>query len=97
MVHVGGTLLRNARGSTARIEEPCHFLELGFGYYMTSRFAAINGLFIAPNLMHHAVELLIKYTLVKDVPESQRSDETAELRHKYGHRLNDYGSGTRSM
>jgi hypothetical protein len=87
MVHVGGTLGRNARGSTARIEDPRHFLELGFGYYMTGRFAAINGLFIAPNLMHHAVELLIKYTLVKDVPESQRSDETAELR-KYGHRLN---------
>lgn len=53
---------------------------------MTRRFAAINGLFIAPNLMHHAVELLIKYTLVKDVPEWQRSDETTELR-KYGHRL----------
>jgi hypothetical protein len=87
MVHVGGTLGRNARGSTARIEDPRHFLELAFGYYMTGRFAAINGLFIAPNLIHHAVELLIKYTLVKDVPESQRSDETAELR-KYGHRLN---------
>ncbi len=87
MVHVGDTLGRNARGSTARIEDPRHFLELGFGYYMTGRFAAINGLFIAPNLMHHAVELLIKYTLVKDVPESQRSDETADLR-KYGHRLN---------
>ena len=88
MVHVGGTLLRNARGSTARIEEPRHFLELGFGYYMTGRFAAISGLSIAPNLMHHAVELLIKYTLVKDLPESQRSDETAALRHKFGHRLN---------
>ena len=87
MVHVGGTLVRNARGSTARIEDPRHFPELAFGYYMTGRFAAINGLFIAPNLMHHAVELLIKYTLVKDVPESQRSDETAELR-KYRHRLN---------
>jgi hypothetical protein len=87
MVHVGGTLGRNARGPTARIEDPRHFLELAFGYYMTGRFAAINGLFISPNLMHHSVELLIKYTLVKDVPESQRSDETAELR-KYGHRLN---------
>ena len=55
---------------------------------MTGRFAAINGLFIAPNLMHHAVELLIKYTLIKDVPEPQWSDKTAELRKKYGHRLN---------
>jgi hypothetical protein len=42
MVHVGGTLGRNTRGWTARIEDPRHFLELGFGYYMTGRFAAIN-------------------------------------------------------
>jgi hypothetical protein len=87
MVHVGGTLGRYARGSTPRIEDPRHFLDLAFGYYMTGRFAVINRLHVAPNLIHHAVELFIKYTLVKDVPESQRSDETAELR-KYGHRLN---------
>ena len=91
VVHVGGTLRRNARGSTrrntARIEDPRHFLDLAFGYYMTGRFAVINGLFIAPNLMHHAVELLIKYTLAKDVPEAQRSDATVLLRQKYGHRL----------
>jgi len=55
---------------------------------MTGRFAAINGLFIAPNLMHHAIELLIKYTLLKDVPESQRSNAAARLKGKYGHRLN---------
>ena len=85
MVHVGGT---RRRKSTARIEDPRRFLDLAFAYYMTGRFAAINGLFTAPNLMHHAVELLIKYTLIKDVPEPQWSDKTAELRKKYGHRLN---------
>lgn len=46
---------------------------------MSGRFAVINGLFIAPNLLHHAVELLIKYTLLKDAPESQRSAATAQL------------------
>jgi hypothetical protein len=34
-----------------RIEDPYHFLDLAFGYYITSRFAAINQLNIAPNLM----------------------------------------------
>jgi hypothetical protein len=72
----------------ARIEDPYHFLDLAFGYYMTGRFAAINQLNIAPNLMHHAVELLIKFTLLKDVPQSGRSAETLQLGQKYGHRLN---------
>jgi hypothetical protein len=74
--------------STARIEDPRQFLDLAFGYYMTGRFAVINGLFVAPNLMHHAVELLIKFTLLKDVAESQRSDATSQLGKKYDHRLN---------
>jgi hypothetical protein len=39
----------------ARIEDPYHFLDLGFGYYMTSRFAAINQLNIAPNRYFRAV------------------------------------------
>jgi hypothetical protein len=43
------------------------------GYYITSRFAAINQLNIAPNLMHHAIELLIKFTLLKDMPQPRRS------------------------
>jgi hypothetical protein len=76
------------RPSSTRIEDPYHFLDLAFGYYMTGRFAVINRLYIAPNLMHHAVELLIKFTLLKDVPESQRSAATAQLGRKYGHRLN---------
>ena len=73
--------------SATRIEDPFHFLDLAFGYYMTGRFAVINGLFVAPNLMHHAAELLIKYSLLKDVPQDQHSDATAELARKYGHRL----------
>jgi len=72
----------------ARIEDPYHFLDLAFGYYITGRFAAINQLNIAPNLMHHAIELLIKFTLLKDVPQSQRSAETVQLGQKYRHRLN---------
>jgi hypothetical protein len=97
MVHARGTPGRNPRGNTAGIEDPRRFLDLAFGYYMSGRFAVINALFVAPNLMHHAVELLIKYTLVKDVPESQRSDATARLRQSTGIGSMHYGSGTRSM
>src|SRR5215470_15850476 len=71
-----------------RIEDPYHFLDLAFGYYISGRFAAINQLNIAPNLMHHAIELLIKFTLLKEVPQKRRSAETAQLGQKYGHRLN---------
>jgi len=74
--------------STTRIEDPRHFLDLAFGYYMTGRFAVINRLHVAPNLMHHAVELLIKFTLLKHEPESQPSAATAQLAQRYGHRLN---------
>ena len=59
--------------SKAKIEDPNHFLHLAFGYYMTGRFALLNRLDVGPNLLHHAVELLIKFTLLKDVPEAQRS------------------------
>jgi len=55
---------------------------------MTGRFAAINRLYIAPNLMHHTIELLIKFTVLKDMPESRRSAVTTELGKKYRHRLN---------
>jgi hypothetical protein len=71
-----------------RIDDPYHFLDLSLSYYLTGRFAALNHLEMAPNLMHHAIELLIKFGLLKDVPEQQRSDATAELGKKYDHRLN---------
>ncbi|MGH3871560.1 MAG: hypothetical protein ACRDSR_08625 [Pseudonocardiaceae bacterium] len=70
-----------------RTEDPCHFLDLAFGYYLTGRFAAINQLNIAPNLIHHAVELLIKFTLLKDVSENQRSAATTKVGKGYGHDL----------
>jgi hypothetical protein len=45
---------------------------------MADRFAVINGLYVAPNLMHHAVELLIKFTLLKGRARvaAQRCDGT---------------------
>jgi len=73
---------------TGRSEDPYHFLDLAFGYYMTGRFAVLNRLYVGPNLMHHAVELLIKFSLLKDVPEAQRSTETARIGQTYKHNLN---------
>ena len=72
----------------ARTEDPSHFRDLAFGYYITGRFAALNQLNVAPNLMHHAIELLIKFTLTQELPRSQQSAATTQLAHKYGHRLN---------
>ena len=40
--------------SMSRTEDPYNFLDLVLGYYMTGRFAVINGLYVAPNLMHHS-------------------------------------------
>jgi hypothetical protein len=70
-----------------RTEDPYHFLDLAFGYYLTGRFAALNQLNIAPNLIHHSVELLIKFTLLKDISENQRSTETTKVKNYYGHDL----------
>jgi hypothetical protein len=69
-------------------EDPRQFLDLAFGYYIAGRFAALNRLRIAPNLMHHAVELLIKYTVLKDVPEQHGTAETERIKERYGRRLN---------
>ena len=73
--------------SKAKIEDPNHFLDLAFGYYMTGRFALLNRLDVGPNLLHHAVELLIKFTLLKDVPEAQRSAQTTQIAKTYRHDL----------
>jgi hypothetical protein len=40
---------------------------------------------VAPNLIHHAVELLIKFTLLKDVPNEQWSAAMMEAKMKYRH------------
>jgi len=44
-----------------------YFVELSLQYYAAGRFAALNRLHrIAPNLVHHAVELILKAVLVRD-------------------------------
>lgn len=45
-----------------------HYLvELSLQYYATGRFAALNRLHrVAPNLLHHAVELILKAGLARD-------------------------------
>jgi len=68
-----------------RVDDPMQFLNLSFEYYLSGRFAAINRLRIAPNLMHHAVELLIKYTLLKRMPASQQSSGARDLQDQYRH------------
>jgi len=69
------------------VDDPFQFLNLSFEYYLSGRFAAINRLRIAPNLMHHAVELLIKYTLLKQKPAPQQSDGARDLQGRYRHDL----------
>lgn len=52
----------------ARIDDPFHYLERGFEYYVSGRFAALNSLQVAPNLFHHAVEMLAKFQVTIQVP-----------------------------
>jgi hypothetical protein len=70
------------------------FLNLSFEYYLSGRFAAINRLRIAPNLMHHAVELLIKYTLLRQKPARQQSEGARDLQDQYRHDLKPCGPRT---
>jgi hypothetical protein len=70
-----------------RTEGPWQYLHLSFEYYLSGRFAAINQFHIAPNLMHHAAELLIKYTLLKDVSAPQQSDAARNLAEMHRHDL----------
>jgi hypothetical protein len=69
----------------ARVEEPRHYLDMAFGYYVSGRFALLNNIMIAPNIMHHAVELLIKYSLSKDEPN--RDAAATRVRNTRGHKL----------
>jgi hypothetical protein len=78
----------------SRIEDPQHFLALAGGYYVTGRFAALTQQRIAPNLMHHAIELLIKYILLMKFPAQRQHAQTVAIKKKYKHDLvhlwNDY-------
>ena len=75
-------------GPMARVDDPHHYLDRAFEYYVTGRFAALNNLQVAPNLFHHAVELLAKFQLLRRVPDAQLPEEVKKLKQKpYGHDL----------
>lgn len=46
-------------------DDPRFYLGMAFQYYVCGRFAALNNFRIAPNLMHHAIELLAKFRVLK--------------------------------
>jgi hypothetical protein len=72
----------------ARVDDPHHYLDRAFEYYVTGRFAALNNLQAAPNLFHHAVEMLAKFRLLRGVPEGRLPEEVKKLKQKpYGHDL----------
>src|SRR5262245_47522946 len=49
------------------------FFRMGLDYYAAGRFAAIGGLYsVAGNLLHHAVEMLLKGALSDVLSEKQR-------------------------
>jgi hypothetical protein len=66
------------------------YAQLAVHYYIAARFAAMQGYVpLCGNLMHHAIELLLKCGLIKGgvVPEGADADQ--HLRKNYGHRLGD--------
>ncbi|SIO55869.1 hypothetical protein SAMN05443247_08143 [Bradyrhizobium erythrophlei] len=63
------------------IQRETHFWERGCQYYIAARFAVPGGLNpVAANLLHHAIEFMLKGTLVK-------TRELRGLQNKYGHKL----------
>ena len=77
----------------ARVDDPHHFLDRAFEYYLSGRFAALNNLKVAPNLFHHAVEMLAKFRLLRHVPEDRLAEEVRKLKRKpYGHDLHSLWS-----
>jgi hypothetical protein len=71
----------------ARVDDPHHYLDRAFEYYVAGRFAALNNLQVAPNLFHHAVEMLAKFRLLRHVPDAQLPEEVKKLKQSYGHDL----------
>ena len=59
-----------------------HAIEYALAYYVSGRFAVHAQIFVSPNLLHHAVELLIKANL--------SVADTADQIRKYGHK-SSYG------
>ncbi len=69
---------------------PDQLLRLGFQYYVTGRWAMRCSYPISPNLFHHAVELIMKYQLLRTVPSASQAMEQRRLsRNPYGHNLHD--------
>jgi hypothetical protein len=72
----------------ARVDDPFHYLDRAFEYYVTGRFAALNNLQVAPNLFHHAVEMLAKFQLLRRAPNDRLVEQVRKLKWKpYGHDL----------
>jgi hypothetical protein len=72
----------------ARLDDPYHYLDRAFEYYATGRFAALNNLQVAPNLFHHAVEMLAKFHLLRRMPDDRLAEQVRKLKRKpYGHDL----------
>jgi len=70
----------------ARVDDPFHYLDRAFEYYMTGRFAALNNLLVAPNLFHHAVEMLAKFQLLRRLPDDRLAEQVKRLKRN-GHDL----------
>ena len=76
--------------SNQRVEDPHQYLILAFEYYVAGRFAALTQLRIAANLLHHAIELLLKHGLLQQVPEARLPGEIKKLRQlPYMHNLDE--------
>jgi hypothetical protein len=76
-----------ARSKKLHVEDPDHFRDRAFEYYVTGRFALLNNLQVAPNLFHHAVEMLAKYRLVQGLSGDLLAQEVKRVRNEHGHEL----------
>jgi hypothetical protein len=82
----------------AHIDDPYHYLDRAFEYYVTGRFAALNNLKVAPNLFHHAVEMLAKFRLLRGVPDDRLAEQAKKLKRRpYGHDLDTLWSDFKAV
>jgi hypothetical protein len=82
----------------ARVDDPYHFLDRAFEYYVTGRFAALNNFRVAPNLFHHAVEMLAKFQLLRRVPDDRLAEEVEKYRqYPYRHKLHTLWSAFKAV
>jgi len=70
----------------ARVDNPHHYLDRAFEYYIAGRFAALNNLQVAANLFHHAVEMIVKFRLLRSVPADRLAEQVKKLAGE-GHKL----------